>query len=96
MSFIQLTDKFENDLNEKFEILELHYLPYLFGSGTKCYRIKGRNIKVDFDGRDELLEIYISPYHEKYPTNKWELIFTDKYENFHEKDLKIIKEKMKR
>jgi hypothetical protein len=94
MNFHQVIDKFENEVNEKFEILEFHYLPYSFGSGTKCYRIKGRNIKLVYNGKEELIEIHVSPYHEKYPTNKWDLIFSDTYRNFNEKGLNIIKKKI--
>jgi len=96
MNFFQLTDKIENELNESFEILELHYLPFAFGSGTKCYRINGRNIKIIFDGKDQLVEVHASPIHEKYPTNKWEIIFSDSIDLFNAGGIKMILEKIEK
>jgi hypothetical protein len=48
MNFLELKEQFENKLKSdfKFELLDLHYSPYAFGSGMKFYRIKGRIIKV--------------------------------------------------
>ena len=78
MNFLQLKDEFESKLNENydFEILELHYLPYSFGSGMIAYRIKGRIIKIIFDGRENEVQLIGSKPHDKYPNCSWTTVFT--------------------
>lgn len=84
-SFTEIVVTLENWLKSKsiiFELLELRTTPYSFGSGFFVHRIDGRNVKVVFDGRDNIVSLYVSPKHDKYPSNNWELRFegnTDKY-----------------
>lgn len=80
MNFIELISEFERMISEslKYELLEQHYMNYSFGSGFSAYRIKGRNVKVVYDGKDFLTSIYISAPHEKYPSVKWDRLFFGK------------------
>jgi hypothetical protein len=61
MHFLELTSEFEIQINKdvQFELLELNYLPYAFGSGTKAYRMKGKNIKIHFDGKENVIEVFV-------------------------------------
>ena len=97
MDFLELTDRFEKNIKQNFEIelLELHYIPYSFGSGTKAYRINGRNIKIIFDGRDGLLETLISGHHEKYSSSNWTTTFNGTATDFVDKEIEKIKVKLK-
>lgn len=78
MNYLELTKEFETQMktNLSFELLELHYTPYSFGSGISAYRIKGRIIKVIFDGKDDMIELMISARHSNYPCSDWTTIFT--------------------
>jgi hypothetical protein len=76
MDFLKLKEQFETKLKEGFELLELHYVPYSFGSGLAAYRIRGRNVKVIYDGRDNQVELLVSANHDKYPGASWRTIFT--------------------
>ena len=78
MNFLELKEQFENKLKDHFtfELLDLQYSPYAFGSGMTVYRINGRIIKVMYDGRDNEIEIVSSKPHDKYPTTSWTTIFT--------------------
>ena len=78
MNFFELKEQFENKLKSdfKFELLDLHYSPYTFGSGMTVYRINGRIIKVIYDGRDNEIELVSSKPHDKYPNTSWSTIFT--------------------
>lgn len=65
-------DDFRQDIETKiasiaeFELQEYHYEPHSFGSGLLAYRIKGRNYKFVFDGRDNILTWFVSEPHQKY------------------------------
>jgi len=76
MDFLELKEQFESKLTEKFELLELHYAPYSFGSGFTAYRIRGRIVKIIYDGRDNQVELLVSANHDKYPYTTWTTIFT--------------------
>lgn len=78
MNFLELKEQFENKLTGdfKFELLDLHYSPYAFGSGMMAYRIKGKIIKVIFDGRGNEVQLVTSLPHDKYPNGSWTTIFT--------------------
>lgn len=67
--FLEFKGQFEAQLSVdlKFELLELHYAPFSFGSGMIAYKIKGRVVKLIFDGKDNIIELWISPKHLKYP-----------------------------
>jgi hypothetical protein len=97
MDFLELTDIFEKSIEEDFELelLELHYIPYAFGSGTKAYRINGRNIKIIFDGRDGLLETLISGRQEKYNSSNWTTTFNGTTTDFIDKEIEKLKSKLK-
>jgi len=87
MNFLELKEQFESKLkdNFKFELLELHYAPYAFGSGLTAYRITGRNVKVIYDGRESQVQFCVSSNHDKYANASWTTIFigtpTDFIEN---------------
>jgi hypothetical protein len=78
MNFLELKEKFESNLidNFNFELLELHYAPYAFGSGMTAYRIKGRIFRINYDGKDNLVQFLTSLPHEKYPNASWSTIFS--------------------
>lgn len=96
MDFIQTISQFEDKIKDhyKYELLETHYLPYSFGSGTIVYRLRGHNLKINFDGRDGLIEIQLSPRHEKYPTDKWIIIFNGAPSVLFENGIELIKNKL--
>ncbi len=77
MTFLELKVQFETKLkeNSQFELLELNYIPYAFGSGFVAYRISGRNIKVIYDGRENCAELLASIDYGKYPNTSWRRIF---------------------
>ena len=93
MDFLEITRLFEDQIKTdfEFELLELHYIPYAFGSGTKSYRINGRNIKIVLDGRDGIIETYISDRHEKYDSSNWSNIFHGTISDFKEKGIEKLK-----
>ena len=76
--FLELKGQFEAQLSAdlKFELLELHYAPFSFGSGMAAYRIKGRMVKIIFDGKDNKIKLLISAKHLKYPSSTWATIFS--------------------
>ena len=84
MDFLKISEAFEQQIiaKFKFELLELHYSPYSFGSGTVAYRINGKLVKIIFDGRDAIIEIILSAKHDKYPNGTWTNIFTGTVEEF--------------
>lgn len=92
-SFTEIVVTLENWLKSKsiiFELLELRTTPYSFGSGFLVHRIDGRNVKVVFDGRDNIVSIYVSPPHHKYPTNEWDLRFEGNIEKYEQLDFSTI------
>ncbi len=93
INYLELKDRFETELQHdlQFELLELHYAPYSFGSGMTAYRIKGRVFKIIFDGRDNLVEFMISAPHEKYNTANWTIIFTGTPNDFMDKGIPALK-----
>ena len=68
MNFEDFRKNIESNLASigKFELQEFHFEPYSFGNGVLAYRIKGRNHKFIFDGRENKLTWLISKPHEKY------------------------------
>jgi hypothetical protein len=97
LDFLELTDIFEKRIKENFELElhEIHYLPHAFGSGTKSYRVNGRNIKITFDGRDGLVETLISGRHQKYGSSKWTTTFSGSAKDFVENEIEKLKVKLK-
>jgi hypothetical protein len=68
MNFEDFRKDIENKLNSiaYFELQEFHVEPHSFGNGILSYRIKGRNHKFTFDGRENELTWYVSKPHQKY------------------------------
>ncbi len=91
--YLELTEQFETQLSAdlKFELLEIHYTPYSFGSGMSAYKIKGCIVKIIFDGRDNIIELLTSVKHLKYPSSDWTTIFTGKPTEFIDKGLTELK-----
>lgn len=77
MTILELKEQFENKVkdNYNFELLELHHAPYAFGSGMAAYSIKGRIVKIIYDGRDSEVQLLVSSSHDKYPNGSWTTIF---------------------
>jgi hypothetical protein len=97
MDLLTITSEFENQVGTefRFEILEFSHMPHAFGSGMKAYRINGRNVKINFDGKDSMIEILISPKHDKYPTKNWTSIFNGSPPEFLDNGIKEVKEKLR-
>lgn len=78
MNFLELTKQFEDIVRNDFELelLENHYMPYSFGSGTIVYRIRGRLVKLIYDGKDFIARLLISAKHTKYPNSDWTEVFS--------------------
>ena len=98
-NFLELIGQFEIKLKDefKFELLELHYLPYAFGYGMTAYRISGRLVKVVCDAKDFRMEIFISGKHEKYANvsdSNWTNIFSGTYADFADKAITQLKNKL--
>ncbi len=56
-----------------------------------AYRIKGKNVKLFYDGREKLIEIKISKSHEKYPNCSWSNLDNFEIEEFLNSKYEIIK-----
>ncbi len=95
--FSDITAQFENRLSadSTFELLEQRYLPYVFGSGSTAYRIWGKNVRMDYDGREGTVEISITPRHSKYPANNWALIYFGSTEDFISRGMDRVKARIK-
>lgn len=77
MDFQEFKGILENNLKVKFtfELLEYHYLLYLMGSGVLAYRINGFVFRFTYDGKDSILTIEKSNYHDKYKECNWTKIY---------------------
>jgi hypothetical protein len=95
--FLELVSEFEIKLKEElqFELLQLYYAPYSFGSGHVVYRIKGRNIQILYDGRDKAVDVSYSKPHAKFPSDGWEQTQTYPIQSFWETGVKDILQKAK-
>ncbi len=60
LHFLEIKSQFESSVSDN-ELLELCYVPYAFGGGLVAYRIKGKIVKLNFDGKDEWITIYMTP-----------------------------------
>jgi hypothetical protein len=85
MNFLQIKEQFESRLTSKFEVLELHYVPYAFGSGFIAFRTNGQIVKIIYDGKENQVQLLISARHDKYPNASYSTIYeglpTDFIEN---------------
>ena len=75
MDFQGFKEILEQKFEMPFELLEYKYMPYHFGSGMVAYRVNGYNIRLTYDGRDNLLTIERSNHHEKYTECNWHKVF---------------------
>jgi hypothetical protein len=68
MNFEDFRENIESKLNSitEFELQEYHFEPYSFGYGILAYRIKGRNHKFIYDGRENELTWSVSKSHQNY------------------------------
>ena len=94
--YLELKGQFEAQLSSdlKFELLELYYAPYSFGSGMTAYRIKGRVVKIIFDGKDNIFELLISAEHLQYPSSGWTTIFSGTQADFLDNGLTELKKSL--
>jgi hypothetical protein len=100
--FLELVSEFEVRIKEElqFELLQLYYAPYAFGSGHVAYKIKGRNVQITYDGRDNALgespiEVRYSKPHAKFPGDGWIETKTYSVDEFWDAGVKEILEKSK-
>jgi hypothetical protein len=85
MNFPDAINNIERQLSNislPYELLELHYIPYDFGSGLAAYRIKGYNIQFVFDSKENSFEVLRSEKHEKYTSSQWSSVYLGTYDNF--------------
>ena len=82
MNFLDIKERFEINLTNKFDLLELQYIPYSFGSGLIAYNINGRIVKIIHEGREGQIELMVSEKHAKYPEAKLTTIFTGVHVEF--------------
>jgi hypothetical protein len=96
LGFLEIISRFESQIrvNFEFELLESHYIPYSFGSGLVVYRIKGKTIKIIYDGRDYLVDVKLSKQHEKYPNCTWIDFFSGDSSDFLENGINKLKDKL--
>jgi hypothetical protein len=89
MNFLEFKDQLENEIakNYKFDMLELRYMPYAFGSGLTVYRISGKIVKIVFDGKNNQFDIMISQPHAKYPNAPLLSIFSGQADDILDKGL---------
>lgn len=91
--YLELKGQFEAQLSAdlKFELLELHYTPYSFGSVMTAYRINGRVVKTIFDGKDNRIELLTSAKHMNYPNSGWTTIFSGTPTDFLDNGLTVLR-----
>jgi hypothetical protein len=75
MKFLELKEQFESKLPFNFEVLEVHYVPYSFGSGLVAYKTKGKIVKIVYDGKVNQLQLLISTGKDKYPNASYTTIY---------------------
>jgi len=75
----------------KFKLLELWYVPYSFGSGFAAYYVKGRNLKILYNGKDSVMIVFINPPHVKYPSKEETEIFYDSFNELVKKLPEILR-----
>ncbi|MCY7422081.1 MAG: hypothetical protein LH478_10120, partial [Chitinophagaceae bacterium] len=100
--FLELVSEFEVKIKEElqFELLQVYYAPYAFGSGHVAYKIKGRNVQITYDGRDNAIgerpiEVSYSKPYAKFPTDGWIETKTYTLNEFWDAGVREILEKSK-
>jgi|SRR5580693_4451369 hypothetical protein len=93
MTFLEMKSEFEVIIGQytEFKLLELWYVPYAFGSGFAAYHVKGRNLKVLYDGKDFVMKVSIYPPHVKYPSKEETEIFYDSFNELIKRLPEILK-----
>jgi len=97
LNYLEIISYFEDQIKEKskYELLEMHYAPYSFGSGFRTYRINGKIIKIIYNGKENLVELKISNRHEKYPLNSWKSFSLGDVNDFIDKGIIQMKDELK-
>ena len=69
MNFLEFSSSLNQKIKQRVEttLLEVHYKDYLFGSGFYAFRVRGKIIKLNFDGKERYLILEISKKHDDYP-----------------------------
>jgi hypothetical protein len=75
----------------EFNLLELRYVPYAFGSGLAAYQVKGRSLKILYNGKDFVMIVSIYPPQVKYPSKEETEIFHDSFSELVNKLPEILK-----
>jgi hypothetical protein len=89
MNFLEVLGDLEQRLEHSFEceMLELHYIPYSFGSGMAAYSIAGRVLKVDYEGKTDNIQISLSAGQQNYPAGELKVIFSSSVKDLNYFDL---------
>ena len=76
MNFLDLRNQFESKLKDsvEFELLELHYVPYDFGSGMAAYKVTDGIIKIIYDGKINDVELLFSKPNKR-SMSSWATVF---------------------
>ncbi|MGZ3951503.1 MAG: hypothetical protein ACXVBZ_08905 [Flavisolibacter sp.] len=90
MNFLELKEQVEKKLINPFELLELHYTPYSFGSGLATYRIKGQIVKLVYDGKDDQVGLMVSERHAHYSGASFATIYLGRQDDFIAKGLEKL------
>jgi len=76
MTFLEIKNKFEHEINQSLELLEMNYAPYAFGSGMIAYRINGIIIKIIYDGKENQVQLLRAKEARKYSTSlSWVILY---------------------
>ena len=96
LDFNDIIAQFESQLKNEFEfeVQEKNYSAYSFGSGFVAYRIKGNIYRVIYNGKENIVELEKSDFHQKYPNCNWKSLFYAKPNEFFERVTAEIKDSL--
>jgi hypothetical protein len=80
MDFLEMKTIMEQTIPYAHDLMEMHYVPYAFGSGFCAYKVRGKNIKLVYDGKDQQIQLLASDFHERYPPENWTILVEGPFE----------------
>ena len=92
MNFLEFSSSLNQKIKERVEttLLEVNYKDYFFGSGFYAFRVRGKIIKLNFDGREFYLTLEISKEHDDYPARSYDQIFAGTVEKLDDADIDFL------
>ena len=85
MDFFEIIKLIEAKLADKglsFELWDMQYAKYVFGSWYVDYRISGHHVMFIYDGRETVWAIRASEKYADYPPAEWQDVFYGPYDKF--------------